>query len=218
MRMKPNDLSPLKPRNTPVNVSVDRSSVLDIAQIWRKSVPTIHDRLRLKHPCKNDTMHKRHHPRHDIKRITHHVRRDAANNCLPRRYAANSFVLTRLDAANNCISRREAANAVDANMCHFFQNSNEIVIQLPHWKIADYIYIFIYIYIYTDTLKRVQAANMTKQRGKHSQQAGSRRHIQHDSLQNGVLYTVISFPIVRFCIAIFFCQYYVWCRFSLVFF
>ena len=59
------------------------------------------------------------------------------------------------------------------------------------------------LYIYTDTLKRVQAANMTKQRGKHSQQAGSRRHIQHDSLQNGVLYTVISFRIVRFCIAIF---------------
>ena len=52
-------------------------------------------------------------------------------------------------------------------------------------------------------MKRVQAANMTKQRGKHSQQAGSRRHIQHDSLQNGVLYTVISFRIVRFCIAIF---------------
>ena len=122
-------------------------------------------------------------------------RRDAANNCLPRRDAANSFVLTRRDAANNCISRREAANAVDANMCQFFQNNNEIVIQLPHWKIADY--------IYTDTLKRVQAANMTKQRGKHSQQAGSRRHIQHDSLQNGVLYTIISFRIVRFCIAIF---------------
>ena len=122
-------------------------------------------------------------------------RRDAANNCVPRRDAANSFVLTRRDAANNCISRREAANAVDANMCIFFQNNNEIVIQLPHWKIADY--------IYTDTLKRVQAANMTKQRGKHSQQAGSRRHIQHDSLQNGVLYTVISFRIVRFCIAIF---------------
>ena len=135
-------------------------------------------------------------------------RRDAANNCVPRRDAANSFVLTRRDAANNCISRREAANAVDANMCQFFQNNNEIVIQLPHWKIADY--------IYTDTLKRVQAANMTKQRGKHSQQAGSRRHIQHDSLQNGVLYTIISFRIVRFCIAIFFCQYYVGCKFSLL--
>ena len=46
-------------------------------------------------------------------------RRDAANNCLPRRDAANSIVLTRLDAANNCISRREAANAIDANMCQF---------------------------------------------------------------------------------------------------
>ena len=69
-------------------------------------------------------------------------RRDAANNCLPRRDAANSFVLTRRDAANNCISRREAANAVDANMCQFFQNNNETVIQLPHWKIADYIYIY----------------------------------------------------------------------------
>ena len=75
-------------------------------------------------------------------------RRDAANNCLPRRDAANSFVLTRLDAANNCISRREAANAVDANMCQFFSKQQwncHTVASLENSRL------YIYIYIYTDT-------------------------------------------------------------------